>query len=208
MKSSVSPRIRGVRLLTALVAGLVLAACANQMEPAKKMIGDVEATVTAAGADAQQYIPEQVASVNQKLAELKAAYDKQDYQSVITRAPSVLTEAKGLADAAAAKKKEELEALGAKWTALAAELPQSLATAEAKLAAVAQSKRLPAGLSKDGLAAAKSGLADAKTAWEEAKSAFGAGIMPAALDKANAVKAKVDEVRATLGLTTAAKPAA
>ena len=207
MKLTVTPRIRAIRFLVALFAGLALAACVNQMEPAKKLIGDVEAAVIAAGPDAQQYIPEQVTSVNQRLTELKAAFDKQDYKTVITGAPALLTDAKGLADAAAAKKKEVLEALGARWTTLAAELPQSVAAVEAKLAAVAKTKKLPAGMTKDGLAVAKSGLADAKTAWDDAKAAFGAGNVQAALDKAKVVKAKVDEIATTLGVT-AAKPAA
>jgi len=195
------------QFLSVLVAGLVLAACASQMEPAKKMLADVEAAVAAAGADAQQYVPDQVAAVNQKLADLKAAFDKQDYKAVITGAPALLNEAKGLADAAAAKKKEVLEALGTQWTALAAELPQSVSAVEAKLATIAKSKKLPSGVTKDGVAAAKSGLAEAKTAWDEAKSAFGSGNVQAALDKAKGVKAKLDEVASKLGLA-AAKPAA
>ena len=94
MKLTVTPRIRVIRFLVALFAGLALAACVNQMEPAKKLIGDVEAAVIAAGADAQQYIPEQVTSVNQRLTELKEAFDKQDYKTVITGAPALLTDAK------------------------------------------------------------------------------------------------------------------
>ncbi len=207
MNLTVTSRTRATRFLVAFSAGLALAACVNQMEPAKKLIGDVEAAVTAAGADAQQYIPDQMTSVNQRLTELKAAFDKQDYKTVITGTPALLTEAKGLADAAAAKKKEVLEALGAQWTTLAAELPQSVAAVEAKLAAVAKSKKLPAGVTKDGLAVAKSGLADAKTGWDDAKAAFGAGSVQAALDKAKVVKAKVDAIASTLG-GTAAKPGA
>ena len=205
------PRIfeaRTARFLAAFVAGLALAACANQMEPAKKLLGDVEAAVTAAGADAQQYVPDQVASVNQKLADLKAAFDKQDYKTVITGAPALLTEAKGLADAAAAKKKEVLEALGAQWTQLAAELPQSISAVEAKLAMLAKTKKLPAGITKDGVDSAKAGLTEAKTAWAEATTSFGSGSVQAALDKAKGVKAKLEEASAKLGLPAAQPPAA
>jgi hypothetical protein len=201
-------KVRTARLLAAFAAGLVLAACANQMEPAKKLLADVEAAVTAAGADAKQYVPEQVASVNQKLAELKSAFDKQDYKTVITGAPALLTEAKGLADAAAAKKKEVLEALGAQWTQLAADLPQSVSAVEARLATLAKTKKLPAGISKDGVAAAKAGLAEAKTAWDGAKAAFASGNVQGALDQAKGVKAKLEDAAAKLGLSAAAKPAA
>ena len=199
---------RTARFLAVFVAGLALAACANQMEPAKKLLGDVEAAVTAAGAEAQQYIPDQVASVNKKLAELKTAFDKQDYKAVITGAPALLTEAKGLTDDAAAKKKEVLEALGAQWTQLATELPQAISAVEAKLATLAKAKKLPAGISKDGVDSAKAGLAEAKTAWAEATASFGSGNVQAALDKAKGVKAKLEEASAKLGLSAAQTPAA
>jgi hypothetical protein len=178
------------------------------MEPAKKMLADVEAAVTAAGADAQQYVPDQLAAVNQKLADLKGAFDKQDYKTVITGAPALLTEAKGLADAAAAKKKEVLEALNGQWTGFAASLPQAVTAIEAKLASLAKTKKLPAGVTKDGVEAAKSGLAEVKTAWGEATTAFGSGNVQAAVEQAKSIKAKVDAISAKLGLTEAAKPAA
>lgn len=206
MKFTTLSKFRPGKLLVALAAGLVLAACANQMEPAKKMVGEVESAVTAAGADAQKYVPEQAAAVNQKLADLKAAFDKQDYKTVITTAPALLTEAKGLAEAAAAKKKEVMEALGSQWTALATSLPETISGIEAKVATLAASKKLPKGVTKDSLAAAKSGLADIKTAFDEAKVSFGSGDVQGALDKAKGVQAKIAEVSAQIGLTDAAKP--
>jgi hypothetical protein len=201
-------RIHSVKFLVAVVAGLALAACANLQEPAKKMLADVEAAVTAAGADAQQYVPDQVGSVNQKLADLKAAFDKQDYKAVMAGAPALLTEAKGLADAAAAKKKEVMEALNGQWSTFSTSLPQSVAAVEARIATLAKGKALPAGVSKDAMASAKTGLEEAKTAWTEASTAFGSGNIQSAVDKAKGVKAKIDEVAAKLGMgADAAKPA-
>jgi hypothetical protein len=199
---------RNSSFLAAFVAGLALAACASQMEPAKKLLGDVAAAVSAAGADAQQYIPEQVASVNKKLEELQAAFDKQEYKTVMAGGPALLTEAQGLADAAATKKKAVLEALGAEWTAMAAELPQSISAVEARLATLAKAKKLPAGVTKDGVASAKAALAQAQTAWDVAKTAFGSGNVQAALDTAKGVKTQLDDAAAKLGLAGAAKPAA
>jgi hypothetical protein len=199
---------RHARFAVAIVAGLALAACASQLEPAKKVLGDIEAAVTAAGADAQQYIPEQVASVNQKLADLKAAFDRKDYKAIITGAPAVLAEAKGLADAAAAKKKEVLEALNTQWTGVSAALPQAVAGLEARVAALKKSKKLPAGVSKDAVASAGTALGEIKSLWNEATTAFGAGNVQAALDKAKGVKAKADELAARLGMSAGSAPPA
>ena len=198
---------RHAKFAAALVAGLALAACAGQMEPAKKLIGEIDAAVTAAGADAQQYIPEQVTSVKQKLLDLKTAFNKKDYKAIITGAPAVLAEAKGLADAAAAKKKEVLEALDAQWTGMSAALPQMVAALEARVATLKKGKKLPAGVSKDAVASAGAALTEIKSLWGEATTAFGAGNVQAALDKAKGVKAKADELAAKLGMAGDGTPA-
>ena len=198
---------RHARFAVALVAGLALAACASQLEPAKKMLGEIDAAVTAAGADAQQYVPDQVAGVKQKLADLQAAFDKKDYKAIITGAPALLAEAKGLA-AAAAKKKEVLEALNAQWTGMSAALPQAVAGLEARVASLKKGGKLPAGVSKDAVASAGTTLTEIKSLWGEATTAFGAGNVADALDKAKGVQAKADELAAKLGMAGGATPAA
>ena len=55
------------------------------MEPAKKAIADIEAAVSAAGADAQRYVPDQVKAVTDQLAGLKAKFEKKDYAGVVSR---------------------------------------------------------------------------------------------------------------------------
>ena len=102
------------------VVALVAAGCANQMEPAKKAIADIEAAVAAAGDDAAKYIPDEVSAVNDKVASLKAQFDKKDYKGVIAAAPAVLAQAQALAASAAAKKTESMDALNAEWGSLAA----------------------------------------------------------------------------------------
>lgn len=192
--------IPSLRIMFTLWAALVLAACANLQQPAQKLLADIDAAVAAAGADAQQYIPDQLADVKQRLGDLKAAFDKQDYKAVMAGAPALLTSAKALAAAAAAKKTEVLEKLNTQWTALATALPQTVAAIDARIATIAKTRKLPAGVTKDGVTAAKSALADAKSAWNDATSTFGAGNVQGALDKANAVKAQLDGIAAKLGI--------
>jgi len=189
------------KFVTVLLATLVLAACANQMEPAKKAIADVEAAVAAVGGDAAKYVPDQLGSVNQKLTELKAAFDKKDYKAVLAGAPALLADAKGLADAAAAQKTEYMNKLSGDWTSMSAALPQAVAAIESRVGMLSKSKKLPDGITKDTLAMAQSGLDQAKTTWGEATAAFGAGNVEEAVAKASAVKARADEIMAALGMS-------
>jgi hypothetical protein len=198
-------RMHSFRLLLVLAAA-TLAACANLQEPAKKLLADAEATISAAAADAQQYVPDQYTAVQQKLGDVKAAYDKQDYKAVVEAGPALLAAAKGLKDATEAKKREVVEALNGQWTGLASSVSQTVAAVEARLAAL-KGKKLPAGVSKDAVAAAKSGLDETKSAWVEATRAFGGGNLQPAVDKAKAVKAKLDDIAAKLGIGATAKPA-
>ncbi len=114
---------RAGRLAIASLTLVLLAACAGQKEPAQKLISDIEATVTAASAEAAKYVPDQLIAVQSKLGDLKAAYGRQDYAAVVKGAPAVLESAQTLATAAAAKKDEVLKALNDQWTGLAATVP-------------------------------------------------------------------------------------
>jgi len=200
-------RIHSLRFLFVLLAGLALAACTNLQEPAKKVLADVESAITATSADAEKYVPEQYAAVTQKLTDLKASFDKQDYKAVVAAGPGLIADAKALADAAAAKKSEVLEALNKQWTSFAADLPSAVAAIEARLATFKKTHKLPKGVTKDAVASATAGVTEVKSAWAEATAAFGAGNIQAAIDKAKAVKAKAEEISAKLGIGADAKAA-
>jgi hypothetical protein len=142
------------------------------MEPAKNALANINTILSSASPDAQKYIPDQLASAQSKVAELTAAYDKQDYATVVTRAPAVLAEVNGLAGAASAKKDEHLKEVGSEWRSLEVSVPQSLTAVQTRVDALSKTKRVPKDID---LAAAKSGLADATAAWDKAQSAFKTG---------------------------------
>jgi hypothetical protein len=189
--------VRRYALISA--AAIMLAACAGQKEPARKLIGDVEATITAASAEAVKYVPDQLADVQRKLGALKASFDKQDYAAVVAAGPTVLGEAKGLATAAAAKKDEILKALNDAWTALSGTVPGEIAAIQNRMDLLGKkpNKKMAAGID---LAAAKTGLGEAGSLWSKAQAAFAAGNMEEAVNTAKDVRARVQALAASLKL--------
>jgi hypothetical protein len=181
------------------MAAIILAACAGQKEPAQKLIGEIEATVTAASSEAAKYVPDELADVQAQLGALKASYGKQDYAAVVAGAPAVLGSAQGLATAAAAKKDALLKALNDEWTGLAASVPNDVTAIQNRLDLLGKksSKKMAAGIDLD---AAKSGMADATALWSKAQGAFASGNLDEAVNTAKDVKAKVTALAASLKL--------
>jgi hypothetical protein len=188
------------------MAAIVLAACAGQKPPAQKLIGDIEATVNAASAEAAKYVPDQLADVQGKLGVLKASFDKQDYAAVVTGGPAVLSAAQTLATAAAAKKDEILKALNDQWTMLAGSVPADVSAIQNRIDALSRksSKKQPAGIDLD---AAKAGAGDATALWSKAQAAFAAGNLDEAVSTAKDVKVKVEALATSLKMDLTA-PAA
>ena len=187
------------------MAAVLLAGCANQMEPAKKAIADIEAAVAAAGPDAAQYIPDQLEAVTSQIASLKAKFDQKDYKGVLAAAPALLTQAQGLAAAAGAAKDAAmaaaLEALNAEWGTLSADLPAQLAAVASRVEILAKSKKLPAGLDAATFDAARTGVDEATALWNEATAAQASGNMEQAVAAARQVKDKLNAAMAGLGMT-------
>jgi hypothetical protein len=183
-------------------AALALLACAGQKEPAQKLLLDTDATIIAASAEASKYVPQQLAEVQRQYADLKAAFDKQDYAGVLAAAPAVLGAAQTLATAAAAKKDEVLKVLNDDWTGLALVLPDDVAAIQARIDLLAKkpNKRPGSGVDLD---AAKSTLSDATSLWSKATAAFAAGNLDEAVATAKAVKAKLGPLAATLNVNLA-----
>jgi hypothetical protein len=188
------------------VAAIIMTACAGQKEPAQKLIGNIETTVTAASTEAAKYVPDQLADVQSRLGELKTSFDKQDYAAVVTGAPAVLSAAQNLATAAAAKKDEILKALNDEWTGLAGALPAAVTAVQNRIEFLSKksSKKLAAGID---LGTAKAGVGDATSLWSKAQAAFAAGNLEEAVSTAKDVKAKVEALAASLKLDLTA-PAA
>lgn len=190
---------RASRYALIFMAAIVLAACAGQKQPAQRLIGDIEATVTAASAEAAKYVPDQLADVQGRLAGLKASYGKQDYAGVVAAGPTVLSAAQGLATAAAAKKDEILKALNDEWTRLAGSLPGEITAIQSRIDLLSKksSKKLAAGIDLD---ATRAGVENATSLWSKAQAAFAAGNLDEAVRTAKDVKARVTALATSMKL--------
>lgn len=190
-------------------AAFILSACGGQKEPAQKLIGDVEAVVTAASSEAAKYVPDQLADVQSKLDALKTSFAKQDYAAVVSAAPAVLNSAQGLATAAAAKKDEVLKSLNDSWSVLVASVPAEVTAVQNRIDQLSKksAKKMPADID---LNAAKGAEAEAVAQWSKAQAAFADGNLDEAVGTAKDVKAKIEALAASLklDLPAAAAPAA
>jgi hypothetical protein len=191
--------------LSLAMATVLLAGCANKMEPAKNAIAGIEAAVAAAGPDAVQYIPDQLQAVTNQLNDLKMKFDQKDYKGVLAAAPALLTQAQGLASAAGSAKQAAqaaaLEALNGEWGTLATDIPAQLAAVTSRVGILSKSKKLPAGLDATSFDAVRAGTAEATTLWDQATAAQAAGNMEQAVTAARQVKGNLDAAMAALGMT-------
>jgi len=187
------------------LAALILAGCANQMEPAKQAIAGIEAAISAAGPDAAQFVPDQLQAITNQLSDLKMKFDQKDYKGVIAAAPALLSQAQGLAGAAASARQAAqaaaLAAMTEEWTTLAGTLPAEVAAIQSHVNILSKSKKLPASIDPAAFASVQSGLAGVTTLWDQAVAAQASGNVEQAVAAARQVKTQADAALAVLGMT-------
>ena len=187
------------------LAALILAGCANQMEPAKQAIAGIEAAISAAGPDAAQFVPDQLQAITNQLSDLKMKFDQKDYKGVLAAAPALLTQAQGLAGAAGSAKQAAqaaaLQALNGEWTALSTDIPAQMAAVTSRVNILSKSKKLPAGLDAASFDAVRSGTDQARALWDQATAMQASGNMEQAVTAARQVKGNLDAAMAALGMT-------
>lgn len=179
-------------VLVAAVATLTTAC--SQKGPAEEALKAAEAAVAGAKATVEKYVPAQWKALNDAVKDAKDKIAKGDYAAALAAAQAIPGRVAEATKAATAKKEE----LTKTWAGLEASVTGAVKAVEEKVASFAAMKKLPKGMDKAKLEAAQAGLADAKKAWDEAAAAAKAGDFMAAIDKANAVKAKAAGLMASL----------
>lgn len=199
--------MRIAKTLVALAAtALVLAACANQKEPAEKAMAQVESSLAEFRAEAEKYAAEELKGVEESVAKLKKNLTGKDYQAVVLGAPSVASAVKSLKDTVATKKSDMeaiLAAAQAEWTDISAKMPQMVEALQSRIDTLSKSRKLPADLDKATFDSVKTDFEALKTEWTEASSEFASGMSADAVRKARNAKTKGEVILAKLGMPVA-----
>lgn len=196
--------MRIAKMYVALTAiTLVLAACANQKEPAEKAVAQVESALAEFRADAEKYAAEELKSVDESVAKLKANLASKDYKAVVTGAPSVNSAVTSLKDTVA-KAKIDAEAVmaaaQAEWGELSTAVPQMVEAIQSRVDTLSKSRKLPANVDKATFETIKTDFEQVKTDWTSAGSQFASGAAADAVRTARAARAKGEEILVKLGM--------
>jgi hypothetical protein len=189
--------MRKLSLLRGLaLAAIVAAACSNQKAPAEAALKSAQDAYSAVRTDAEKYVPEQARAIQDGLASAQAALAKDDYAGVLKQTQSLNTQISALGGAIAAKKTE----LTSAWTTMSAGVPKLVEALKSRVDILSQSRRLPAGITKETVNSAKAGLASASQTWSEATSAASGGDVATAVARARSVQASVVSLMQSLNM--------
>jgi hypothetical protein len=190
--------MRSAQLFAILAAAsLVLAACANQKEPAEQAFAKVSSSLAEFHADAEKYASEELKDVDADVANMKKNLDGQEYGAVIMSAPSVTSSISKLKDTVAQRKADAEQMLAAaqtEWNELSASMPKAVESLQAKFDQLTKTHKMPKGLDKAGFDAAKADFDTVKTTWTQAAADYAAGNVGEAVRKAHGLKATVDDL--------------
>ncbi|MGE0384324.1 MAG: hypothetical protein AB7Q97_06295 [Gammaproteobacteria bacterium] len=197
-------------LAAMFAAAMFVTGCANDKEPATKVLADAEAAYAAIHDEAAKYVPSNIYGAESVLKELKDAMTRGDYKSVIEKGPMAMNTIAAL-KAAATKRKADMEAQAAAalenarkdWEVLSTDVPKWIDAIQTRVSNVVKSKLMPPGVTKEEFEGVKAGLETMKTTWAEASAAFEANPVEAAtkgravIDKGNELMGILEKPAAT-----------
>ncbi len=198
--------MRIAKIFVALAASaLMLAACANQKDPAEKAVAQVESALAEFRADAEKYASEELKGVDESLTHLKNNLAKKDYGAVVTGAPSVASAITSLKDTVAKAKADAdavMAAAQAEWGELSTSVPQLVEAIQSRVDTLSKSRKLPKNVDKATFETIKTDFETVKADWTAAASDFASGAAADAVRKERAARAKAEEIHAKLGMNS------
>jgi len=189
-------QFHGVRSLLALTLVAALGGCASAKGNADKAIASADSTMQTVAADAQAYVPDLYAAAGAKVAAARSDFDAGNYADALTKAQEAATDVGGLGAAITARKDE----LTAAWTSMSDSLPGMVQAIQTRVDELSKMRRLPTGVTKEGLDGAKVTLQEMTGMWTQATEAYGNGNLADAASLGTAVKTRAAEVMAALGM--------
>jgi hypothetical protein len=197
-------RSRVLHCTALLLAGLMLAACGGQKEPAEKAVAEAEASIAALREDAAQFAPDQLKGLEDDLAQMKDNLAKQNYPAVLTLARE-LSRSIGAVNETVASQKANADVLAQqlteRWNTLSTELPEMVESVTARVTSLSKTKKFPEGVDAASFENIKMAADTMAKDWQAALGAFANNNMQEAVDMAQAAQDKGTEVMNALGMT-------
>ena len=191
------PKLMAVALI-AIAAG----ACADYKTPAEEAIVNIDEKMAGIHVMAEKYLPEELASVQAQIDELKAGVEQKEYEQVVATAPRVLKAVNSLIVNAAVAKGAHATKMQNDWAAFATDMPNLIASVDKQIVRYTSRGSLPKGMSRDAFKETVATFDAAKASWAEAATAGNDGKFEEAVNRSNEVKQVVDTVMQTLGIST------
>jgi hypothetical protein len=188
--------MKWLKYLSIALACVAIVACSRDKEPAEQALKSATEAVEKARAEGSKYAGDQFKALEDQLKAAKDQFDKKEYTQALQAAGGIAAKAQEVLKAAADKKAELTKA----WQEFESAIPQMMEAVKGRLDILSEAKKLPKDIDKDKLAALKSAFDEAGKAFDEAKSAAAAGEFAKAIESGKAIKAKIAEVAAGLGL--------
>lgn len=191
------------KITAAALCCAALVAC-SQKGPAEAALKAAETSMNEVRAEGAKYAAEQTKGVMTSFTAAQEAFNKGEYKVAMEIAQGIPAKAKDVSAAVATRKDE----LTKTWSSLSTSVLPELERAKARVAELSSMKKLPKDMDAAKLDAVKASIADIDKTVGDAVETFKSGNLIDAVAKGNAVKAKVADAMAALGLTPAALPAA
>ncbi len=188
------------KLTAAALLAIAVVACANYKDPAIEAVANIEEKLSGISTQAGKYIPEELASVQEQVAELKTGIEQKQFKEVVATAPGVLKAVNSLIVNSAIARAAFTQQMQSDWATYATEMPDVIAAVDKQIMRYTSRGSLPKGVSRDAFKETVASFDAAKSSWAEAATAGNEGKLEEAVTRTNEVKQVVDTVMQTLGM--------